>query len=104
MGSVHQAEVHDPTVVEVDHHLEQEIHVTAGHMHVQMHVTDWAEAQKEDLMLGVVLDWLKAQKKTDWKALLAEHTSSKEGQLILQELAEFYNSSKSLILVINTQR
>ena len=34
-------------------------------------------------MLSTVLDWLKAQKKTDLKALLAEHTSSKEGQLIL---------------------
>ena len=44
MGSVHQAEVHDPAVVEVDFHLEQEVHVTAGHMLVQMHVMDWTEA------------------------------------------------------------
>ena len=34
-------------------------------------------------MLSTVLDWLKAQKKTDLNALLAEHASSKEGQLIL---------------------
>ena len=52
-------------------------------MLVQMHVTDWTKAQRQDSMLSAVLDWLKAQKKTDLKALLAEHASSKEGQLIL---------------------
>ena len=34
-------------------------------------------------MLSIVLNWLKAQKKTDLKALLAEHASSKEGKLLL---------------------
>ena len=43
-----------------------------------MHITDLAKAQKEDPMLSTVLDWLKAEKKTDLKALLAEHLSSKE--------------------------
>ena len=47
-------EVHDPAIVEGDHHLEQEIYVAAGHALVQMHVTDWAEAQKEDPMLSTV--------------------------------------------------
>ena len=89
LGSVHQAEVHDPTVVEGDCHLEQEVCVTTGHALVQIHVTDWAEAQKEDLMLSTVLDWLKAQRKTDLKALLTEHASSEEGRLISMELAEF---------------
>ena len=44
-----------------------------------MHVTDWTEAQKEDQVLSAVLDWLEGQKKTDLKALLAEHASSEEG-------------------------
>ena len=79
LGAVHQAEVHNPTVVESDHCLEQEVHVATGCTLIQIHVTDWAEAQREDPMLSAVLDWLKAQKKTDLKALLAEHTSSKEG-------------------------
>ena len=83
LGSAHQAQVQKPTMVEGDHHLEQEVHVTAGHTLVQMHVTDCVAAQKEDLTLSTVLEWLKAQKKTDLKALLAEHTSSKEGRLIL---------------------
>ena len=53
-------------------------------MLVQMHVTDWTEAQKEDPVLSAVLDWLEVQKKTDLKALLVGHASSKEGRLILQ--------------------
>ena len=71
MGSVHQAEVHDPTIVEGDHCFEQEVCVAAGCALVQMHVTDWTEAQREDPMFSAVLDWLKAQKKTDLKALQA---------------------------------
>ena len=74
---------------EGDCHLEQEVHVMTGHALVQMHITDWAEAQKEDLTLSTLLDWLKAQKKTDLRALLAEHASSEEGWLILQNWQNF---------------
>ena len=42
-GAAQWAEVHDPTVIEGDHHLEQKICVTAGHMLVQIHITDWAD-------------------------------------------------------------
>ena len=84
LGAAHQAHVHNPTVVEGDHGLEQEICVTAGCALVQMQVTDWTEAQREDPVLSAVLDWLEVQKKTDLKALLAGNASSEEGQLILQ--------------------
>ena len=67
---MHQAKFHDPAMVEGNHHFEQEASVTTGHILVEMHVTDWAEAQREDLTLSIVLNWLKAQKKTDLKALL----------------------------------
>ena len=40
LGALHQAEIHDPTMVVGDHHLEQEVCVTAGHIQVQMHVKD----------------------------------------------------------------
>ena len=30
IGAVHQVETHDPTMVESDHCLEQEVHVVAG--------------------------------------------------------------------------
>ena len=79
LGAVCWAEVHDPALVKGDHRLEQEVCVATGHQLVQMHVTDWAEAQREDPALNAVLDWLGAQKKTDLKALLANHASNEEG-------------------------
>ena len=54
LGTVHQVKFHNPAIVEGDHHLEQEICVAAGCALVQMHVTDWAEAQKKDPMLSSV--------------------------------------------------
>ena len=89
LGTAHWAEVHDPAVVVGNHYVEQEACVATGCALVQMHVTVWAEAQKEDPILSVVLDWLKAQKKIDFKALLAEHASSEEGRLILQNSQNF---------------
>ena len=74
-----RAECHHPTVVEGDQGKEKEVHVATGWVLVQMHVTDWAEAQREDPVLSTVLDWLEAQKKTNLKTLLGEHASSEEG-------------------------
>ena len=65
---------------------------------VQMHVTDWTEVQRGDLMLSTVSDWLKPQKKIDLKALLAEHISSKEGQLILRNWQNFMLHQGALYL------
>ena len=52
LGTAHQAKVHNPAIVGGNHHLEQEVCVAAGHALVQMHFTDWAEAQKEDPMFS----------------------------------------------------
>ena len=98
LGSAHWAKVHDPAIVEGEYHLEQEVHVTAGHTLLQMHVTDWAEAQREDPLLSTVLDWLKAQKQTDLKVLLAEHTSIEEGKLILWNWQNFLIHQGALYL------
>ena len=84
LGTVHWAKVHDPTVMEGNQCLEQGVRVTAGCLLVEMHVTNWAKAQREDPMLSTVLDWLKALKQTNLRTLLAEHASSEEGKLILQ--------------------
>ena len=88
-GAAHWAKVYNPTIVEHDCSLEQEVCAAAGHTIVQIHVTDWAEAQREDPLLSAVLDWLKAQKKTDLKVLLIEHASSEEGRLILWNWQNF---------------
>ena len=84
VGMVHWAEVHDLAMKEGDQCLEQEICITAGHPLVEMHVTDWAVTQRENLMLSAMLDWLKAQKQMNLKRLLAEHTFGEEVKLILQ--------------------
>ena len=98
LGAACQVQVHDPTIAKGDHDLEQEVHVATGHVSVQMHMTDWAEAQREDPVLSTVLDWLEAQKKTDLKTLLGEHASSEEGQLILQNQQNFTIHQKALYL------
>ena len=105
LGSAYQAKVHDPAVVEGWLLLGARgmCHAT-GCALVQMHVTDWAEAQKEDPMLSAVLNWLKAQKKTDLKALLAEHTSKWRRSVNLTESAEFYGSSRGLVPAFNALR
>ena len=54
-----------------------------------MHVTNWAAAQKEDLELDAVLQWLESKKKTDQRTLLGEHTSSEEGQIIWRNCQNF---------------
>ena len=41
-----------------------------------MHVTNWSTAQREDPVLGAILHWLEAKKKTDLRTLLGEHASS----------------------------
>ena len=68
--------------VESDQEKEKEVRVTAGQVLVEMHVTDWAAAQKEDPELDAVLHWLEAKKKTDLRTLLGEHVSSEEGQIV----------------------
>ena len=43
LGATHRAEGYDPAVVEGDYGLEKEVHVAAGQLLVEMHVTDWAK-------------------------------------------------------------
>ena len=89
LGSTCGAEVHISTVVEGDCCLEQEVHVATGCALYKCMLLIGLKHRKRTQMLSTVLDWLKAQKKTDLKALLAEHASSEEGQLILQNQQNF---------------
>ena len=98
LGTAHHAEVHDPAVVEGDQCLEQEVCVATGYPLDEMHVTNWTKAQREDPMLNTVLDWLKAQKQTDLKILLAEHTYSEEGKPILWNQQNFMIHQGALYL------
>ena len=82
LGTAHSAEDHDPSVVEGDHNAEKEVHVATGQVKVEMNVTDWTSAQKEDAVLNSMLNWLVAKKKNDLRTFLGEHASSKEGWVV----------------------
>ena len=75
LGTVQRAKGCDPAMIEGDHNIEK-VCVATGQVLVDMHMTDWAEAQREDPVLNAVLNWLVAEKKTDLKTLFGEHASS----------------------------
>ena len=82
LGASQRAEGEDPAVIESDQEQEKEVRVTTGRVLVEMHVANWAAAQKEDPELDAVLQWLESKKKTDLRTLLGEHALGEEGQII----------------------
>ena len=85
-------------MVEGDHNIEKEVHVAAGQVQVEMHMTNWAAGQREDPVLNAVLGWLGTQKKTDLRTLLGEHASSKEGQMVWRNHQNFMTLQNILYL------
>ena len=98
LGMAHRAEGHKPSMVEGDHNVEKGVHVTEGQVQVEMHITDWAAAQKEDLVLNATLNWLGSQKKTDLRTLLGEHASSEESQMVWRNHQNFMTPQNALYL------
>ena len=89
IGASQRAEGEDPTVIEGDQQREKEVWVTTGWVLVQMHVTNWVAAQKEDPEPHAVLQWFKSKKKTDLRTLLREYASSEEGQMVWRNHQNF---------------
>ena len=89
LGATQRAEGEDPALVEGDQEKEKEVQVTGGQVLVEMHVTDWAAAQREDPELDAVLHWLEAKMKTDLRTLLGEHASSEEDQITWRNCRNF---------------
>ena len=89
LGTTQRAEGDDPAVVKGNHSIEKEVCATAGQVLVEMHVTNWATAQREDPELDTVLHWLEAKKKIDLRTLLGEHASSEEGQMVWRNHQNF---------------
>ena len=85
-------------MIEGSQEKEKEVWATAGQVLVEMHVTDWAAAQKEDPELDAVLQWLESKKKTDLRTLLREHTSSEEGQMVWRNHQNFTTLQDTLYL------
>ena len=89
VGTSQRAERENPAIIKGDQQLEKEVWVTAGQVLVEMHVTDWAAAQKEDPELNAVLQWLGSRKKADLRTLLGECITSKEGQMVWRNHQNF---------------
>ena len=89
LGASQRAEGEDPAVIEGNQEKEREVRVAVSRVLVEMHVTNWATAQKEDPELDAVLQWLESKKKTDLRTLLREHASSEEGQIIWRNHPNF---------------
>ena len=98
LGATLKAEGCDPAMVDSDHDIEKEVYVTAGQVLVEMHVTDWAAAQRKDPVLNAVLNWLEDQKKTYLRTLLGEHVSSEEGQMVWRNHQNFRILQNALYL------
>ena len=98
MGTPQQVEVEIQAVVKNNQHLEQEICVAAGQVLVEMHVTDWAKAQKEDPELDVVLQWLGSKKKADLRTPLGECVMSEEGRMVWRNCQNFISLQGILYL------
>ena len=98
IGTSQRVEGEDPAVIEGDQQREKEVWVTSAWVLVEMHVTNWATAQKEDPKLDAVLQWLESKKKTDLRTLLGEHASSEEGQMVWRNCQNFTTLQGTLYL------
>ena len=85
-------------MVEGDHDIEKEVCATTGWVLVEMHVINWAAAQRENPELDAVLCWLEAKKKIDLRILLGEHASSEEGWIVWKNCQNFTVLQDSLYL------
>ena len=93
-----RAERENPAIIKNDQWLEQEVWVAAGQVLVEMHVTNWAAAQKEDPELDAVLQWLGSKKKADLRTLLRECIMSEEGQMVWRNCQNFTSLQGTLYL------
>ena len=89
VGTSQRVEGENPAIIESDQQLEQEVWVASGRVLVEMHVTDWAAVQKEDLELDADLQWLESKKEADPRTLLRECIMSKEGWMVWRNHQNF---------------
>ena len=91
MGTSQRTERENPAIIKSDQQLEQEVWVATGQVLVEVHVTDWAAAQKEDPELDAILQWLGSRKKADLRTLLRECIMNEEGQMVWRNHQNFTN-------------
>ena len=89
VGTSQRVERENPAIIKSDQQMTQEVWVTMGQILVEMHVTDWAAAQKEDPELNEVWQWLESKKKADLRTLLGECRASEEGCMVWRNCQNF---------------
>ena len=104
VGTSQRAERENPAVIESDQQLEKEVRFATGWVLVEMHVTDWAVAQKEDPELDAVLQWLGSKKKADLRTLLRECITGEEGQMVWMKSPELHFSLRYPLFALHPQR
>ena len=72
--------------------------VTAGQVLVEMYVTDWAVAQKEDPELDAILQWLGSRKRADLRTLPGECIMREEGWMVWRNCQNFTSLQGTLYL------
>ena len=98
MGASQRVEGDNPAVIKSDQQLEKEVRVATGQVLVEMHVTDWAAAQKEDPEPDAVLQWLESKKKTDLRTLLRECILTEECWMVWRNCQNFTTLRGTLYL------
>ena len=98
MGTSQRTEGENTAIIKSYQQLEQEVQVATGQVLVEMHVTNWVVAQKEDSELDAVLQWLGSKKKADLRTLLRECIMSEEGQMVWKNCQNFTSLQGTLYL------
>ena len=93
LGAIQRAERDGPAMSEGHHDIEKEVCVATRQVLVEMHVTYWATAQREDPELDAVLCCLDAKKKVDLRTLLNG----------MEELSKFHGCPKCFLSVLHPQ-
>ena len=86
---------------EGDHNIEKEVHVTAGQVQDEMHVTDLATAQKEDPVLNAMMNWLEEDQSEDTPGRTCFQQRGSNG---VEESSEFHDSPESPLSMLYAQR
>ena len=100
----HWAKVHDLAIVEGDQYLEQEVWVAAGSPLVEMHVTDWAKAQREDPTLSINAGLAEGTEADKCEDAFGRACPQQRRWTDLMELAAFFYSSWGLVPILDAQR
>ena len=93
----------DPAVVEGDHNIWKGGTCATGQVLVEMHVTIWAAAHRDDPVLDVELHWLEAKKKLIWGHSWGSVLPVKRGNG-MEESSEFHGPPGCPLSAFHAQR